>query len=584
MSQASGIRWREWGREAFEEAKRGDKPILLRLSAVWCHWCHVMDNTSDRESRAQQILNERYVPIRVDIDRMPDVRERYNFGGYPTSAFLTPDGKILTGGTYIPPEQFVELLDSVERAYHGRKPEILEQIARHEAEHKPRPAPPPASPEAVAEDLYDGATASVLALFDGEHGGFGSQPKFPQGAAAELAVLAHLESGRREYETVARRSLDAMRASELWDREELGFFRYCVRPDWSEPHYEKMLETNGALLRAYALAGRTWRREEDLRTIGAVRGYLERTLRDPATGLFYGSQDADEEYYGLPLTQRRSRTAPYVDRTHYADWNAQLVSAYCAAYLATGEASWLVEARRTIDALLAAAYHEGEGLLHFVREGSAQRAGLFSDQAYGARALLDVFELTLDESYLQRAERLVEGARGAMWDASRGRFNDKAAQADDLGLLAHAQSSVVENGVMAQAFARLGHHRPEAGYGKMLDELLQGHAGAAETYGIFVSELAIAALMRRQSPLEVHVTGPLADVGAAVRETARIRHPNVVLLRSERGDPAATRRGVDLPPGASVFFCAGQACSRAYRADEPFADDAARLLASVKGN
>src|SRR5687767_8993485 len=117
MSVPSKIHWRDWGKKSFDEAERDGKPILLRLSAVWCHWCHVMDSTSDQEPRAIELLNTRYVPIRVDIDKMPDVRERYNFGGYPTSAFLTPGGDILTGGTYIPPEKFVELLEAVDAAY-----------------------------------------------------------------------------------------------------------------------------------------------------------------------------------------------------------------------------------------------------------------------------------------------------------------------------------------------------------------------------------------------------------------------------------------------------------------------------------
>ena len=583
MTDHSGIAWRGWGKEAFEEAKEKDRPILLRLSAVWCHWCHVMDNTSDKDPRAIALLNERYVPIRVDIDKMPDVRERYNFGGYPTSAFLTPGGDILTGGTYIPPEQFVDLLERVDNAYRERKSEILKQLEEHRAHHRAAPRPPPeGDPRTIAERLYDDATAAVLGLFDSEHGGFGSQPKFPHPAATILALRAHQDTGLKEYETVARRTLDAMKDSHMWDREELAFFRYCVRSNWTEPHYEKMMETNAGLLNAYATAYGAWRREQDLETMRDMRVYLERVLRDPKTGLFYGSQDADEEYYALPRAEREKRKAPFVDTTSYIDWTSMMVSGYAQAYRATGDGTWLEEAQRTLDSLVRLAFTKQRGFAHFVRHGKPERHGILSDQAYASRALLDIYELTGNPAYFEHAEAACKVARSTMWDPARLVYNDKAKQDDDLGLLAQPQSSIVENGVMADNLARLARHRPEGPYGLQFEELLRGHAGAGERFGLFASEFALAVLAWARPPVDVHITGPADVVAEAVREAARIRAPGAIVTRSDQPWPASGEKLGKAPSSPSVFFCSDKACSRLYKVGEPFADDADRIVGRVK--
>lgn len=583
MSETSGIRWRTWGQAAFAEAKTHDKPILLRLSAVWCHWCHVMDNTSDKEPKAIALLNERYVPIRVDIDKMPDVRERYNFGGYPTSAFLTPDGDILTGGTYIPPEQFVDLLERVGKAYQERKGEIIKQLQEHREHHKKAPRlPPEGDPRTISERMYDDATAAVLGLFDPQNGGFGSQPKFPHPAATILALRAHQDTGLKEYETVARRSLDAMKNSGLWDREELAFFRYCVRPDWTEPHYEKMMETNAGLLVAYATAYGAWGRDEDLATIRDMRLYLERVLRDPKTGLFYGSQDADEEYYALPRAQRDQRKPPFADTTSYTDWTSMMATAYAQAYRSTGDPTWLADAQRTVDSLLRLGFSKTHGFGHFIRHGKSERHGILSDQAYASRALLDLYELTGNVAYLGHAEDACKVARSTMWDPARLVYNDKARQDDDLGLLTQPQSSIVENGVMADNLARLTRHRPDGPYGLQFEEILRGHAGAGERFGLFASEFALAVLAWARPPVDVHVTGPAKDVVQAVREAARIRAPGAILMRSDNPWPSAGEKLGKAPPSPSAFFCSEKACSRVYTVGESFASDADRIVGRVR--
>ncbi len=122
------INWREFSKEAFQEAKEKDIPVLLSLSASWCHWCHVMDKTSYSDEGIVDFINNNFIPVRVDSDKRPDINDRYNMGGWPTTAFLTPEGNLMTGGTYIPPEEMKNILENIHTIYREQKPEIIEQI------------------------------------------------------------------------------------------------------------------------------------------------------------------------------------------------------------------------------------------------------------------------------------------------------------------------------------------------------------------------------------------------------------------------------------------------------------------------
>ena len=144
-NRAAEIAWNEWGDAAFERARREGKPVLLGISAVWCHWCHVMDETSYSDDGVIRLINDNYVAVRVDNDQRPDVNARYNMGGWPTTAFLTPDGEIITGATYVPPTQMINLMRQVLQAYRGNKEALLEQAAevvrRREESSHPRARP-----------------------------------------------------------------------------------------------------------------------------------------------------------------------------------------------------------------------------------------------------------------------------------------------------------------------------------------------------------------------------------------------------------------------------------------------------------
>jgi len=175
-NRAHEIGWLEWGQQAFERAQREDKPILLSISAVWCHWCHVMDETSYSDEAVIAAIRDRYVPVRVDNDRRPDVNARYNQGGWPTTAFLTPDGSLLAGATYLPPDQLHQALDQISQFYRTNRAEIVQRAAEiRTPAHAYTPAPASELQESIVRDVVE----HIAQAYDEEYGGFGDAPKFP---------------------------------------------------------------------------------------------------------------------------------------------------------------------------------------------------------------------------------------------------------------------------------------------------------------------------------------------------------------------------------------------------------------------
>src|SRR3984893_6326643 len=284
-NRAAEIGWREWGPEAFTAARSEDKPILLGISAVWCHWCHVMDETTYSD---QGVID------------------------------LTPQADILTGATYLPPDQMLGALERVAGFYRTRKPEIAAQVLESRKKASTMIA---ASAGSLAPWLVDTVLAAVENAYDRAYGGFGGSPKFPQTEAIALLIEQAARRGEPQLLEMARFTLSQMAGGGTYDHVEGGFFRYSTTQDWSVPHFEKMLEDHGGLTSALVLAG-----EGEI--LDSATAYLNRVFRDPATGLYAGSQDADEAYYALDAAGRAALEAPYVAPRIYSNWNSMLAVAY----------------------------------------------------------------------------------------------------------------------------------------------------------------------------------------------------------------------------------------------------------------
>jgi uncharacterized protein YyaL (SSP411 family) len=554
-NRAGDIAWMPWGLDAFERARAQDKPILLSISAVWCHWCHVMDETSYSDPGVIAAINERFIPIRVDNDRRPDVNARYNMGGWPTTAFLSPDGSTLTGATYLPPDQMRRALAEIAQFYAENKTVIADRIAQAQSR---RADYAPSSRSDLREAMIVRLVEQLTEAYDERYGGFGEAPKFPQPELLDFLLTEWRLSGDERLYSMVATTLLAMARGGMYDHVEGGFFRYSTTRDWSVPHFEKMAEEHAGLVRVLARLS-LFAPTDDFHTIlVSVARYLRDVLRDPLTGFFAGSQDADEEYFALPLDERRRREAPFVDRTSYTNWTCELAGAWFLAARALDDDTMVREACQSLDGV-----HERlmdpDGLAyHFIVPGGPpQVRGLLTDQAAYLRALLDAHETCGEPRYLERAlglaQRIVQ-----RFEAADGGFYDHLPLEAQLGRLEIPDRPIVDNAVLAEAFLRLSVLTGEATYRDHAERALALYARTFAAAGSFAAAYG-RALRRLFSPeLSVRIVGEPAGTDAFREAAARLPSPMVAvrtLLPAE-----AERAGLPAEPQPAAYVCAGTAC------------------------
>lgn len=300
------IEWHEWGEEAFEKAKRDNKPILLDIGAVWCHWCHVMDRESYDDPEIAKIVNERFVAIKVDRDERPDIDSRYQVavqaisgqGGWPLTGFLTPDGRPFYGGTYFPPQDhygrpsFRRVLLAISDAFREKNGDVIEQaclvegaVARSESFS--------ANTGELSPKVIDEIVDSALRMFDEANGGFGNAPKFPHPSILDLLVDRYVRSGNERLRHVFSLTLEKMARGGVYDQLAGGFHRYSVDERWIVPHFEKMSYDNSELLKNYVHAYQATGEQFFAEVARDIIRWMDDCLTDQNHGGFYASQDAD---------------------------------------------------------------------------------------------------------------------------------------------------------------------------------------------------------------------------------------------------------------------------------------------------
>jgi len=300
------IRWHEWGEEAFAVAHRDNKPMLLDIGAVWCHWCHVMDRESYDDPEVAKIVNENFIAVKVDRDERPDIDSRYQAavsaisgqGGWPLTAFLTPDGKPFYGGTYFPPQDqwgrpsFKRVLTSIANAYREKHADVTEQsklveqaITQSESFLGRSSTFTPRAIDAVVE--------SALKMFDPKNGGFGNAPKFPHPSTLELLIERYACNGGDELRNVITTTLEHMANGGVYDQLAGGFHRYSVDERWVVPHFEKMCYDNSELLKNYVHAYQATGTEFFAEVARDIIRWMDEWLSNREQGGFYASQDAD---------------------------------------------------------------------------------------------------------------------------------------------------------------------------------------------------------------------------------------------------------------------------------------------------
>ena len=306
------VNWQPWDDDALAAAEERGVPIFLSVGYAACHWCHVMADESFEDERVAEVLNDRYVPIKVDREERPDVDSIYQTiaqmvtrgGGWPLSVWLTPDGRPFYVGTYFPPEPrgqmpgFLDLLTGLADTWENDREEVENRADQWAAAIRGEVEDVEGTGEAPEPGVVESAAGSAVRSADRGNGGFGTQgPKFPQTGRIHLLLRAYDRTGRDAFLDVAVEALDAMATKGLYDHVGGGFHRYCVDPAWEVPHFEKMLYDNAELPKAYLAGYQVTGEERYAEVVRETLAFLERELGHPDGG-FYSTLDAQSEAAG----------------------------------------------------------------------------------------------------------------------------------------------------------------------------------------------------------------------------------------------------------------------------------------------
>ena len=486
------VDWYPWGEEALERARAEDKPILLSIGYSACHWCHVMEHESFEDPETAALMNERFVPIKLDREERPDLDAIYmeacvamtGAGGWPLNVFLTPDQLPFYAGTYFPPEQrggmpsWRRVLEAVAKAWDENRDEIRQGGTRI-AERLQGGALLEPSKEPMDARRLEDAVQVLRDSYDRANGGFGGAPKFPPASVIEFL----LRRGERE---MTAGTLRAMARGGMYDQVGGGFARYSVDAQWLVPHFEKMLYDNALLARAY-LHGWQVLGDEQFREVACeTLDWALLEMRAPEGG-FYSALDADSEgeegrfyvwtveelrevlgddadaairYFGatesgnfegrniltrgedpppeLPelrrrLYERRSkRDWPGLDDKRLTAWNALMVSALADAGAVLERADYVEAAATCADFVLRELRDQDGRLLRTFKDGTAKLNAYLEDHGFLLEALLTLYEATFDPRWFAAAREIADAMIARFGDESRGGFFETSSDHEQL--------------------------------------------------------------------------------------------------------------------------------------------------------
>lgn len=504
---ADGVRWFDWSDAAFQKAQAEDKPVVMDLTAPWSHGCRVMDRETYGDPEIAALLNKDYVPVRVDCDRRPDINDRFNLGGWPTTAFLTPKGELLGGATYVARDQMKQLLVQLKHGYAANKARIAEEIARRDEKIREALQPQQTGVAQLTMEVFRKTLRGIVATHDNLQGGFGKAPKFPLTSSLRIVLQAFEETQGPDFGQVLHKTLDAMANRGLYDHEQGGFFHYVTNDSWTMARFEKLGDENAALIRLYLDASVVMGEEKYLAKALHALEWAKKRLLDPARGVFYGSQVADDDYYGAMPKERAKREPPGVDRTVYVTVSAAMAATFLRASQVTGDPAWAAAALKGLDWLLQDCVRDG-AVAHY-HDGTAHLYLLARDPIVLTSALLDAWDHTGDKKYLDAAETMAEDVLRRFWSDSEKGIVDRATDAVDLGDLGLQRKNMPENAVAAESFARLWRITGADRHKRCAEKILLSYPDFEDSYGHTTAEYAMAGDWLVRPPNEVK-----ADPGA----------------------------------------------------------------------
>jgi uncharacterized protein YyaL (SSP411 family) len=547
-ADATKVEWREWGQDAFNVADRAAKPVLLALVTPWSAECREMDTTTYAEPRIAANINDGFVPVRVDADRHPRVRERYNMGGFPSTVFLTPSGNVLTGATLLGVDGFRGILDSVRKTWDSKG----EKAGSTPRALQDDPTPAGDIDARIEEHMVE----QLLGTFDEEFGGWGSDVKFPLPRTIEFALVRAPDQATRTLEAIQTHLLDTYDG---------GFYRYARNRNWGGARREKLADENAALVRAFA-HGYRYTGEESYRE-AAERGveFLTTTLW---TGDAVGaSQGGDESYFTLEPADREDADPPSVDDTVLADRNGLAVDALLRYVAYTDDADATRYARQAREHVCETLVDGGE-VTHYRDGDDSGESGLLLDQARLLAGLTTSWAVLGEPGpAVAVADWTVEQLQ-----TSEGAFRDGPAEGP--GLLDRPLYPLDSGIEAADALLDLALLTGEVRYQQAARQAVEAFAGAGERMGVEVAGYAMVAARLRDPRCIQVATAPGSDLHRAALRLAD--HETVVapLVASDH-DTAATAGHA--PDGEEGDLARGEARVVADGVEEGRADSPAAL-------
>jgi uncharacterized protein YyaL (SSP411 family) len=547
-ADATKVEWREWGQDAFNVADRAAKPVLLALVTPWSAECREMDTTTYAEPRIAANINDGFVPVRVDADRHPRVRERYNMGGFPSTVFLTPSGNVLTGATLLGVDGFRGILDSVRKTWDSKG----EKAGSTPRALQDDPTPAGDLDARIEEHMVE----QLVGTFDEEFGGWGSDVKFPLPRTIEFALVRAPDQATRTLEAIQTHLLDTYDG---------GFYRYARNRNWGGARREKLADENAALVRAFA-HGYRYTGEESYRE-AAERGveFLTTTLW---TGDAVGaSQGGDESYFTLEPADREDADPPSVDDTVLADRNGLAVDALLRYVAYTDDADATRYARQAREHVCETLVDGGE-VTHYRDGDDSGESGLLLDQARLLAGLTTSWAVLGEPGpAVAVADWTVEQLQ-----TSEGAFRDGPAEGP--GLLDRPLYPLDSGIEAADALLDLALLTGEVRYQQAARQAVEAFAGAGERMGVEVAGYAMVAARLRDPRCIQVATAPGSDIHRAALRLAD--HETVVapLVASDH-DTAATAGHA--PDGEEGDLARGEARVVADGVEEGRADSPAAL-------
>ncbi len=558
----NAISWREWNEEAFEVARSEGKPVLLTLGATWCHWCHVMDEQAYSDQRVIDLVNNQFIPVRVDVDQRPDISLRYNQGTYPSVVFLSGDGQFLAGRPYTPADEMVS---------------VLQRVCNGETVSEP---PTKAGATQDNNGSVDAVLDRLTYLYDEKFGGFAYEPKQPPWEALHFLTARYGMTGKRSLMRMVDKTLEWM-WNGIYDHKDQGFFRYAVSQDWKVPHYEKMLVTNASLALIYAEAYQVTRSPLYHAALMGIADFISVRFFVLQHGLLAASQDADEVYYQTSWKDRDRRTPPAIDRTAYAGWNALAAHALIQAGNVLPRPAWVGVGYNYLNNIWRNGWTSSGGLRHRLGE-SGDPTPVLADHVEFLRALLFLYQSTGNAEALERAVAVAGTTQRLFGAPDGGCYDTMPPQSFEARLLPREQP-VRDNAVWAEALMTLAYLTGDDSYATTAKSTLdvfesvvpgRSYLGSHASRRMEEDEEALflpagsawgrAKSMQTHGPVSFVLVGNDLDsrYRRLLRATHRVYAPHRILqqLDPERDTDRIRGLGFPIDRNPALYVCMGERC------------------------